>query len=189
MNEKTINRMILATWILLFSCFIFKIFSNDLFEIMVNNEKFIEIANKLNSKVILQLLFSLPYVLIGNTLLLLAIIGEKSKSKKIIFITITIVLIEYIIKGLFIYFLPIQSTIINLCLDTLMIFLFPYLVNKNYIDCVKGFTLNLGFQAVSMLIRNIGIKVMVSDVITGTILSIDVILMYVLYYLYRKKEV
>lgn len=189
MNKKTINRMILATWILLLCCFIFKIFSNDLFVIMINNEKFIEISNKLNSKVILQLLFSLPYVLIGNTLLLLAIIGEKSKSKKIIFTTIAIVLIEYIIKCLFIYFLPIQSTIINLCLDTLMIFLFPYLVNKNYIDCVKGFTLNLGFQAVSMLIRNIGIKVIVSDIITGTILSIDVILMYVLYYLYREKEV
>lgn len=188
MSIKTINRMILATWILLFSCFIFKIFSNDLFEIMVNNEKFIEIATEINKNVLWQALFSLPYVLIGNTLLLLAIIGKNS-NRKIIIITIAIVLIEYAIRTLFIYFLPIQSTIINLCLDTLMIFLFPYLVNKNYIDCIKGFTLNLGFQAVSMLIRNIGIKVVVSDVITGTILSIDVILMYVLYYLYRKREV
>ncbi len=188
MSIKTINRMILATWILLFSCFIFKIFSNDLFEIMISNEKFIEIVTKIDKNVLWQALFSLPYVLIGNTLLLLAIIGKNS-SKKIVIITITIVLIEYIIRTLFIYFLPVQSTIINLCLDSIMIVLFPYLVNKNYIDCIKGFTLNLGFQAVSMLIRNIGIKVVVSDVITGTILSIDVILMYVLYYLYRKREV
>lgn len=46
MSKKTINRMILATWILLFSCFIFKIFSNDLFEIMISNEKFIEITTE-----------------------------------------------------------------------------------------------------------------------------------------------
>lgn len=188
-NKKTINRMILATWILLLCCFIFKIFSNDLFVIMINNEKFIEIATKIDCNVWLQALTYMPYVLIGNTLLLLAIIGEKHKSKKTIFIIIACIIFEYLLKVLMLAYLINYAVIINLILDILLIFFVPFYFNRDYLECIKGQLINLGMQSISMLVRNIAIKVLLNDTITSMILALDVILMYVLYYLYRKKEV
>lgn len=183
-KSKVISRMIIACWVVLFLCFVFKIFSNGLFEIMVNNEGFINFTTYIDSRIWLQGLVSMPFVVIGNTLLLLAIIGEKSKSKKVIFIVLGCVIIEHLLRMVIYIFLPAYYTTIGTCLDTAMIILVPYIFNKNILTCISGFLINLGIQSTSMLIRNIAIKVIMYDSISGMILSIDTILMYVLFYLY-----
>lgn len=183
-KSKVISRMIIACWVVLFLCFVFKIFSNGLFEIMVNDEGFINFATYVDSNLWLQSLVYSPYVLIGNTLLLLAIIGEKSRNKKIILIVIASVLIEYISKVLILRFLPEYYTTAGICLDTALIVLVPYIFNRNILVCITGQLINLGIQSSSLLIRNIAVKVMLTDTFTSMILAFDVILMYLLFYLY-----
>lgn len=183
-KSKVISRMIIACWIVLFLCFVFKIFSNGLFEIMVNNEGFINFTTYIDSRIWLQSLVYLPYVVIGNTLLLLAIIGEKSKNKKTVLIVIGAVLIEYIIRTLILCFVPDYYPAINFCLDTALIVLVPYAFNRNMICCIVGYLIDLGMQSISLLIRNLGIKIILMDSFTSMILAFDVILMYLLFYLY-----
>ena len=181
---KVIRRMIIACWIILFLCFIFKIFSNDLFDIMVKSEKFVNFTTYIDSHLWLQSLVYLPYVLTGNTLLLLAIIGEKAKNKKVILIVIACVLGEYITKVLILRFLPVYYTTAGICLDTALIVLVPYIFNRNILVCITGQLINLGMQSASLLVRNIAVKVMLTDTLTSMILAIDVIFMYLLFYLY-----
>lgn len=183
-KSKVISRMIIACWVVLFLCFVFKIFSNGLFEIMVNNEGFINFTTYIDSRIWLQTLVYLPYVVIGNTLLLLAIIGEKGKNKKTILIVIGAVLIEYAVRTLILCFLPNYYPTINICLDTALIVLVPYAFNRNMMCCITGHLINLGIQSMSLLIRNLGIKIILMDSFTSMILAFDVILMYVLFYLY-----
>ena len=183
-TNKVVNRMIIACWIVLFLCFVFKIFSNDLFDIMVKNEGFINFAHYIDSRIWLQALVYLPYVLIGNTLLLLAIIGERSRNKKTFFIVAISVFVEYVVRTIILYFLPAYYPAINFCLDTILIVLVPYYFNKNMIVCITGYLVNLGIQSISLLIRNLGIKIILADSITSMILVIDVLLMYLLFYLY-----
>lgn len=183
-NPKPVKRMIIVSWVLLFLCMLFKIFSNDLFAIMVKNEKFIEVATYIDSRVWLQSIVYAPYSIIGNYLLFSAIIGERSREKKTTLIVIGICILAHIVKGILLYFLPQYYSIIGTCIDTALIIFVPYAFNKNIITCITGFLIAMGMQATSMLIKNFGIKVIVFDTISSMILAIDVILMYFIYYLY-----
>lgn len=183
-NPKTVNKMIIITWVLLFLCMLFKIFSNDLFAIMVKNEKFIEFATYVDSRIWLQGLVYAPYSLIGNYLLLSAIIGESSRKKKTTLIVIAVCIIEYVLKLIIMAFLPAYYSPIAVAMDTALIIFVPYIFNRNMITCVTGFLINMGMQSTSVLIRNLTVTTVIVDTISSMILALDVILMYLIYYLY-----
>lgn len=183
-NPKTVKRMIIVSWVLLFLCMIFKIFSNDLFEIIVKNEKFIEVANYIDSRMWLQAIVYAPSSILGNYLLFSAIIGERSRQKKTTLIVLLICVLAHLVKGLFMYFTPQYYSIIGTCIDTALIIFVPYAFNKNMITCITGFLIAMGIQSTSLLIRNLAIKVIMFDMITSMILGLDVLLMYFIFYLY-----
>lgn len=183
-NPKTVKRMIIVSWVLLFLCMIFKIFSNDLFAIMVKNEKFIEVATYIDSRIWLQAIVYAPSSILGNYLLFSAIIGERSRQKKTTLIVLLICVLGHIVKVLITYFLPQYYSIIGTCIDTALIIFVPYIFNRNMITCITGFLIAMGMQSTSLLIRNMAIKVIMFDMISSMILGFDVILMYLIYYLY-----
>lgn len=181
-KSKIVNRMIVASSIMLILCCAFKLFSNGLFEIAVKDAGFIAFTSYIDSKIWLQWLVALPFSLISNTLLLLAIIGEH--KKKHIISVILFSFLNLVLKFISVYFIPLHASSINLLLDTLLIICLPYYFNKNLINCLNGYLINLGFQSFSLLIRNIGIKVILIDSLSSIILSVDIILMYIIYFLY-----
>ena len=183
MNHKVLKTAICLSWIILVICFIVKAFGGNFFDI-ANESTWLE-DHEIYSVIIFSctsyIMFTVYYMAIA----------EVSHFK----IWIHIVLLPYFI-GISLLKVLVLGTEYHIFLDISSNFIIPallilYVANKPKIKSIKkmiriaiAFALNCGFQSISVLVRGLPTGVVVSNMLTQLIMSLDVLIMLVLYWLY-----
>ena len=183
MNHKVLKTAICLSWIILVICFIVKAFGGNFFDI-VDKSTWLE-DHEIYSVIIFSctsyIMFTVYYMAIA----------EVSHFK----IWIHIVLLPYFI-GISLLKVLVLGTEYHIFLDIFSNFIIPallilYVANKPKIKSIKkmiriaiAFALNCGFQSISVLVRGLPTGVVVSNMLTQLIMSLDVLIMLVLYWLY-----
>ena len=180
-KERYLKRVIIVCWIALAICFGIKLFGGNLFEIMCNNENFIKVCEYADNNLWAYYLISTTYCYISNYFLILAMCGKWTFSKvELIVYSITI----FIVCGIKLF-----SSSIGVIFDVWQVIIMPCLFTlknpKRHFYVIFGNVLVLIFQLVSLFVRNLSFEIVTENgLLIGIIYSIDVTIMYVLYYLY-----
>ena len=185
-KARLLRRVIIISWISLALCFVIKIFGGNFFEIMCNNPKYKALCEYADSHFWCKYFIVVISSIISISLYLLAII----KQYKFTILQGLIVLITILISC----FIKLHNNTIGLICDLWIMFILPFIFLKfkwkSFLSIFVAFILNLVFQLVSLLTKNISIGFVDDSMFIGLIYMIDLYLMCLLYYLYRnyKKE-
>lgn len=174
--------LIISCWVVLLCCFVVKLLGGNFFEIVCENEKFIRFCKFIDGNILKYVISFILYIFSGF-LYFKAIIKDKlSKIKNgILVISLSV---WWILKLV----LTEQQTIIFI-LDIAYMILMPIIIKKKiWLFSIISFFLNLAFQLISLLTKNIGIKFVDETMFMAIIFNIDYYIMIVLFYLYRTKE-
>lgn len=190
MNCKVLRTSIYLSWILLIACFIIKALGGNWFEIAYQSTWLEE------HKYCSVLVFSITSYILFN-LYYMAIVEVKHFK-----FFVHILLVPYFIGISFVKVFILDSNI-HLILDIVSGILIPMLILWAYlpkpkkqnsgrmIRVILAFVLNCGFQAISVMVRGFPTGVVVSNMLTQVIMSLDILIMMALYWfysLYYKKE-
>ena len=193
MNEKIyvdkarlLRRVIIISWITLALCFVVKIFGGNFFEIMCENPNYKALCEYADTHLWLKYLLFVVSSIISISLYLLAIIKEYKFTLYQWYIFLPTILISSFIK--------LYNNKIGLICDFWIMFVLPFMFSKfklkSILSIFIAFLLNLSFQVVSLLTKNLSLGFVDDSTFIGLIYMIDLYIMCLLYYLYRnyKKE-
>ena len=177
-----VKRMILLSWLLLGICFLIKIFGGNLFEIMLNNEKFIKICSIIDNHKVLRFIVYLISGGVTLSLFSLAILEQWKFDRWQVYWIVISVLVGSFCKAFI-------GDSIGFIYDCWQFFILPFVLKKKIskrmiLIVVIGNILNLGFQMISLVIRNIGFKIITDNMLIAIIMCVDLYIMLLLYYLY-----
>lgn len=191
-SAKILRNILIIMWSCLVVYLIIKLLGGNWFEIACHNERFINLCNYLDNNFIPRYISTVISSLILYAFLYLAIIMQWAFTKKQFIMFVCYIVIQSLIKNIFM-----DNTVISFIISFISCFIFPiilYLVNGNKItwrfillNLTLGNVLCFVFQLISLLIRNIGIKMLDDNLLVAFIFSIDVFIMLILYYLYANK--
>ena len=178
MYESLTKITIVLCWLSLFSFWAIKLFGGNWFEIMVHNENFIKFSNIVQNTW-LKHLVSFITISICNYLMVGAIIQKfVFKGKDLILLFSSIISI-WIVANF------IDIPILKLTFGYFVFTIIGILKNKglNKLLGLISVALDFAFSTISMITRNIDVEVL-SNYFIAIIGSIDLYIMYGLYYLY-----
>lgn len=189
-KKKVLTRLIVLCWLTLIICFVVKLLFGNYFAIELNNEKLIIISNFIDDNIWIKNIIYLIINLFTDMIYLLIVCDRNSFSKKQLIILILILIVLYIPK----IFNNEMLSIIGDCIQAFILPIF-FLKPKKWYRIPLGFILDLGFQYLSLITKNIGLKdVSNENFFIAIIFMIDYYIMLILIYLYCnqfriKKEV
>lgn len=189
MNKRVLKTCIIICWCLLACCMLFKLFGSRAFEIVVDNKRFIEICNWLDSDGI-WCRYALAFTLSTTSttfIMLSSSLTPKPNIKQLALILGTIIP-TWGVK----LFYP----LIGFILDCVIIIVMPAIISKKWWTGFVGLALNFAFQLMSAYIKSVDITTTMSqNTILALVFSIDYYIMIAIYYMYivaiknKKKEV
>ena len=173
-KERYLKRVIVVCWIALAICFGIKLFGGNLFEIMCENENFIKVCEYADNHWWAYYTISTIYCLVSNYFFILAMCGEwKFKKPHNVIFILTIVIV---------CFVKTFSNILGLLLDIWQLIIMPCIFTikdtKRHWVILIGNILLFGFQAISMLTKNLSFGIVTNNgLLISLIYSIDIMLM------------
>lgn len=182
-KKKVLKRLIILCWLILITCFCIKLIFGNYFAIELENEKILRISNFIDNHLIIKNLIYLILNLFTNIVYLLIVCDKDSFNKKQL-IGIVIILVILYIPKIF------NNEIISIIGDCVQAFLLPmiFLKPKKWYRIPLAFIIDLGFQYLSIITKNIGIKDISNDnFIIGIVFMIDYYIMLILCYLYVRQ--
>lgn len=192
-NEKQkYETLIVSCWVVLIACFIIKIFGGNWFEIICENQNFINVCELLDNNLIVRSIVYAIFYFASSSLIMLSQLKYKITDKKALPIIITILVLS-IIRQLYV------SREVDAIMDLVILIVIPLVIkiieNKKIIlndvlRIIVGIVLVFVFQIISQVAKDIGITYVDEYSLIVFILSIDYYIMICLYYLYsNRKEV
>lgn len=179
--KKYLCRVIIACWLALIVCLIIKLFGANIFEIICKNETFIKVCEYADTHLWANYVISAIYCFVSLYFFTLAILQERKFKWWQLLIVILTVLVGTAVK--------IWNSIAGIIFDVWQFIAMPILFLgkqwKSYWKILVANALLIAFQLVSMYVKSIKVGTILGDsVLVGTIFSIDVVIMIVLYYAY-----
>ena len=188
MYNSIVRTTIVLCWLSLFSFWGIKILGGNWFEVVVDNANFIKFSRFVQNSW-LRYLVSFITIFIAKYLTLCAVCQEFCfKGIKQLVAILGIISIWAVCN-----FVPSSFYNMPFWYGYLFIIIFTAVYQKGWrkLSSFISIALEIGFSTISMLIRNIRLA-MIDDYLLLFILSIDVFIMYLLYYLhanlYRMKK-
>ena len=191
-SAKQLRTVLIIMWSILGVYLIIKLLGGNWFEIVCKNERFINVCEFLDNNFIPRYLISLTTSLILYSFLYLAILRQWIFTNIQFIIFIIYIPIQCLIKNIFM-----TNTVVSLLLSIISGFIIPiilYKITGNKItwkfillQVLLSNLFNLVFQLISALVKNLGIKILDSNMLIDLIYIIDVFIMIALYYLYCNK--
>lgn len=187
-KEIVLKRAIILCWIMLAICFVIKIFGGNFFNIVCNNEKFIEVCEFFDNSWIYSLLAYISFML-TSILLLIIVRDDKRLFTKNTLLFIIVVSIYWIFKLLVELEYIKLSVVVMSFIDYPVLYLILLLFTKKPLKSVIAVILMVVFTMISVFIKNIGLtnKITNSSLIT-LIFMLDYYIMLILTFLYSKKR-
>lgn len=183
-KARLFRRVIIISWGALALCFVVKIFGGNFFEIMCQSPHYKALCEYADTHFWLKYLLAFLSSFISISLYLLAIIREYKFTKfQFIFSTISIALccaIKLIV--------PNYGFIGDIWMSIITPIIFLGKNFKGYLSIIVAIFLTLIFEVISLLTKNMAIKVIDDSTFISLIYMIDVYIMCFLYYLYRNYQ-
>jgi hypothetical protein len=179
---------IVLCWLSLFSFWAIKLFGGNWFEVMVENENFVEFSNVVQNTWV-KYLVSFFTILIGNYFLFGAIVQDYYfKGAKLAYVVFALISIWFVSN-----FVPISFLSMGFWYGYVVIIMFGVIFNKGWKKSLGliSIIMQLIFTSISMVTRNIPLEIS-DNYLIAIVTTIDTYIMYALYYLYLnllKKEV
>lgn len=181
---KQFKKLLILCWSTLTFYLIIKSFKPDMFVIVCNNKTLIRFGEMVDNSFVLQCIIGLISSYICYFLFYGAILQKFWLDKKENIIFLIVLFIGTILKVL--------NKYVGIISDVFLLILLPiYLMKKNNVKIfprlVFANLLNIGFQVLSMVIKNLafnGSLPQVEGFTVTLIFMIDVYLMLLIYYLY-----
>lgn len=180
---KPIKKAIILCWIMLFACFLIKIFGGNWFEVICTNEHFIKACDFIDNRIVIKYIIAFIIYIPSTYFLMLSmcLLPNPNKFEKtIILSTMILIWFSQFISEYLKFFLEICMFI------SLPMFIWRKRIYKAWYYGILGFIMNFLFQILSLLTRNIGIQIVDDSTLLSLILMIDYYIMIALYYLYIK---
>lgn len=180
-KKRYLKRVIIVCWLALIICSCIKLFGGNLFEIVCENENFIKVCNYADNHWWADYLISCAYCLVSNYFFILAICGKWKFTRN--------QFIVFAVTTFCVCFIKFFGIYISLIADVWQVIIMPCIFTikepKRHWFVLLGNIMAFGFQTISMLMRNISFGIVTNNgTLVSMIYSIDVVLMFVLYYLY-----
>lgn len=187
---KAIKRAIILCWIMLIVCFIIKLFGGNWFEIICNNEHFINVCNYLDTHAVVRYCIAFPIYVVSTFFIICACsLCPKPNKKQAITILVCVSCV---------WFLQLFNQYVKMVFEILIHILMPFITrrlneNKELIKTtlkktwylgIIGYIISFVFQIISLITKNVGIKVIDDNTLISLIFMIDFYIMVALYYLY-----
>ena len=188
---RPIKLAIVLCWIMLVACFVIKLFGGNWFDIVCTNEHFSNLCDFIDNNVFIKYIIAFPLYVFGTYFIIVScckLPNANSHQKTMIVGCLVMVwLSQFISMGLKMAL----EIIVFLFMPTLLRYMFcddglKSIIKKNWHLGIIGYLLDLGFQLLSLVTRNIGIKLVDDKILVSLILMIDYYIMIALYYLYVK---
>ena len=169
---------IVLCWLSLFSFWAIKLFGGNWFEIMVENENFIKFSNTVQN-IWLKYLVSLIATIVSNYLMLGAVLQKiKFKGKYCVTLILSITISWSVSNFVNIVFLKMFAGYIVAIVAAII-----FNTRKKKLFGVLCVALDFVFSSLSMITRGIELS-LITDYLVLLIGSIDLYIMYCLYFLY-----
>jgi hypothetical protein len=177
---KPLKKAILSSWIMLLVCFIIKLFGGNWFEIICKNEHFIQLCTFIDNNLVISDIIAYIIYIPSTYFLMLAmcLLPNPNKHQKLLLlITMSVIWATRYI-----------SSDIKFVGEIFMFIGMPMLIwrheiRKSWYYGIIGFLLNLVFQLISILTRNLGVAILDDSILITLFLMIDYYFMIALYYL------
>lgn len=180
-KARLLKRAIIISWCSLAFCFAIKIFGGNFFEIVCTNKNYIKFCNYAEKHLWLDFILSTGSTLLCQSLYLLAIL-QRYKFSKSQFVSIIVSCpICWVIR---VYFNRI-SIICDLWLFSILPVIMLGKNYKAYLQVFIALLLNVTFQFVSLIVKNLAITRVDESIFVALIYGIDVDIMLFIYFLYR----
>lgn len=180
-KERYLKRVIVVCWIALAICFGIKLFGGNLFEIICTNENFTKFCEYADNHWLAYYLLNAVNSLVLSYFYTLAVCQKWKYKRWQLIVLIVTVLAGTLVK----YYSNIVGLLFDLWHMIVMPCLFTIRTPKKHWNALIGNFLVLIFQAVSLFVKNIGIRIISREsALMVIIFSIDVFIMVLLYYLY-----
>ena len=190
---KPIKRAIALCWIMLVACFLIKLFGGNWFEVVCTNEHFIKVCNFIqNNRFVFELFSFALYVFPTLTIIITISLKPIPKRKTIVFVATCLILV---------WASKFYKMELKTILETVAMFTLPIVVNyieqenNNFLSVFKktwfygliGSLPTFLFQFISLITKNVGLRIVSRDVLLTFILLVDYYIMIALYYLYIRQ--
>lgn len=191
-SAKQLRTVLIIMWSILGVYLIIKLLGGNWFEIVCKNERFISVCEFVDNHFIMKVIITFITSTILYSFLYLAILRQWMFTKKQLLFFLPYMVIQGIIKNLFI-----TNNVISLIISFITGFIFPivlYIVEGNKItwkflllNLLLSNIFDLLFQVISSIIKSLGVKIIDENTMISLIFIIDVFIMEALYYLYCNK--
>lgn len=187
-TSKVFKRVLILCWLTLAICFIIKIFGGNFFNVICNNDEFINFCNFIQNSFWYYVVGFLSNFIITIILWSSMCGGVKPKAKEIL-------ICFAVILGL--YALQVLANIYNslmaaMCFSVLKFIILPFVLFKASIKRIVFVNIfDLGMQVISAFVKNISIvKTIYDNVLITLIFAIDYYIMLIILwlYLYQKRS-
>lgn len=179
MMKNNYKVLIISCWSLLGVCCVLKLLGLDIFLVGSDNERFITLCNYIDNSFIKYFVYFV-FNIVTSSIYYMAVLKEKKPNLKW--------LIPYMIYAILKLVFNQYDIVFNI-LDFIIVPLLPIIINKKYwLRAIIGLGLMLGFQAISLIIKLDHFTMFDNNTLMGVLLSIDYIIMLMLYWLYSIRE-
>lgn len=192
---KPIKRAIALCWIMLVACFVVKLFGGNWFEVVCTNEHFLQVCKFIeNNRIVYETISFVMYVVPTVFIVLSFSLVPNPSAKQVAAIVYVLIFLwstTFVSLNLKLFLEPIAFIILPIGLnyakskDTN----FKSVLKKTWYYGMVGYAMSFSFQLISLLTRNLGIKIISDDVVVTFIMLIDYYIMLLLYYLYVKLKI
>ena len=183
-KQIVLKRMIALCWVFLLICFIVKIFGGNFFNVVCSNENFINVCDTIDNSFILYFLVSFVF---NYTMSILFIVSVDSKLKPTKFQFFYLLIVCITISLLKVYFINANLHSLVSVLDILHIFSFIFAV-KRKTNLLSAMVQYIIFMAISNFTKGFSLNISNEPILVSLIMSIDVLIMLALLYLYSIKK-
>ena len=187
---RPIKRAIALCWIMLVVCFVIKLFGGNWFEVVCTNEHFIFMCDLVDNNWFLFYPIGLILYVFSTIFVVLSVANRKFSKKGFLLLTITLCLLwatqfissefKFFVDTSFLIFSPV---VISFSQEKD----FKKALKQNWYKGFICFGLTFIFQFISLVTRNVGVKITDDSTLVTLILLVDYYIMIVLYYLNMKK--
>lgn len=169
---------IVLCWLSLFSFWAIKLFGGNWFEIMVENENFIKFSNTVQNTW-LKYLVSLITIFVSYYFMYGAVLQKVALKGKYLVVYLLSALANWAVVN----FVPINFIRMIFGYTLIIISAIVFKQGKSKFNGIICVALDFVFSTISMLVRNIDVEIL-SNYFIAYIGSIDLYIMYSLYFLY-----
>jgi hypothetical protein len=176
---------------MLVACFVIKLFGGNWFEVVCTNEHFSNFCNYIeNNYAVYNILSAIVYVFPQIFAIFALCLLPNPKKHQVLFVIFALLVVwsskfisrdlKSIIEMFFIFTVPVTIRLFGNESDIKKI------VKKNWFLGIIGYFTIFSFQFISMVAKNVGLKLLNDNSVVTYILLLDYYIMIVLYYLYVK---